>query len=242
MEHFENLVNNIETYKQQQDKEAKEIDNFLFKPLNLGNKGTGFLVYSKETIKETKIKDSNETLFEKHETIYKSCKDYKNIEKCNELNTYRYYYYCKIDYDNKKHATIIMMNPAFACSENMDPTISNIYEFLKRKNFTSFDIINLFPVRMPNADSLYDFINDLDLNKYNDKYKVFLKTILGQDQSQKVIIAAWGNKYHSKAKEIFKNNHDIKFKCFHKNNSGAPTHFGTRGFQSKYLNVDLESY
>lgn len=86
----------------------------LAKPMDLKN-GNGFLVYSGETIDNT----SNSELKHKYEN---ECKEIKNKT---EKNIYRYYYYEKFENDSTLHATIVMMNPAFADSVEPDNTIKN---------------------------------------------------------------------------------------------------------------------
>ena len=94
----------------------------LAKPMDLKN-GNGFLVYSGETIDNT----SNSELKHKYEN---ECKEIKNKT---EKNIYRYYYYEKLENNNPLHATIVMMNPAFADSEDPDNTIKNIEKYFTKQ-------------------------------------------------------------------------------------------------------------
>ena len=84
-----------------------------------------------------------------------------------------------------------MMNLAFADSVEPDNTIKNIENYLDNEKdailkhlpnihneFGSFDIINLYPIRMPKSEKLNEF---LELTKIEtEKYQKFVKEYLSK--------------------------------------------------------------
>lgn len=192
----------------------KEDGNYLSLPLK---EGDGFLVYSKETAEDT----SNKKLKQLYE------KTYTNI---NEKNIFRYYYYEKLDPNNCLHATVVMMNPAFADSEQPDDTIKNIESYLKDNKFGSFDIVNLYPIRMPKSAKLKDFLKETSTK--TKKYQKFVKEYLKKSSKENhIIIAAWGKYYHKEAEELFKDQ-DIKFYCYGLTKDACPKHFSKQSFSN----------
>lgn len=205
----------------------------LAKPMDLKN-GNGFLVYSGETIDNT----SNSELKHKYEN---ECKEIKNKT---EKNIYRYYYYEKLENNNPLHATIVMMNPAFADSEDPDNTIKNIEKYLNNEKdailkhlpnihneFGSFDIINLYPVRMPKSEKLNEF---LELTKIEtEKYQKFVKEYLSKIDKNHIVIAAWGDdkKDNELARKLFADL-DIKFYCYGLTKNGYPKHFSSLAYNN----------
>ena len=221
-------------------KQKEKIENLfsLFKisfadPIDLKN-GTGFLVYSDETIDNT----SNSELKHKYEN---ECKEIKNKT---ERNIYRYYYYEEFENDNPLHATIVMMNPAFADSVEPDNTIKNIEKYLNNEKdailkhlpnihneFGSFDIINLYPVRMPKSEKLNEF---LELTKIEtEKYQKFVKEYLSKIDKNHIVIAAWGDdkKDNELARKLFADL-DIKFYCYGLTKNGYPKHFSSLAYNN----------
>lgn len=199
--------------------------NIKFEPKKLENGYSGYILYSKCKIDD--IFDKNKkSLYEHFKYIYDNCKDFSNIKEENETYTYRYNYYLEYNKNAKNNATIIMANPAFAYSKKLDTTISNIITFFKaykKLEIKSFDIVNLYPVRMPKLDCLSCFNSFLDFEE--EKYHGLLKEYLEQkSNSGSILIAAWGKDYNVKAKEIFEDCL-IKFKAFQKTKDGAPVHF-----------------
>lgn len=221
-------------------KQKEKIENLLsmFKisfadPIDLKN-GKGFLVYSDETIDNT----SNSELKHKYEN---ECKEIKNKT---EKNIYRYYYYEKLENNNPLHATIVMMNPAFADSEDTDNTIKNIENYLDNEKdailkhlpnihnkFGSFDIINFYPIRMPKSEKLNEF---LELTKIEtEKYQKFVKEYLSKIDKNHIVIAAWGGdkKNNELARELFANL-GIKFYCYGLTKNGYPKHFSSLAYNN----------
>lgn len=202
-------------------------------PIDLKN-GTGFLVYSDETIDNT----SNSELKHKYEN---ECKEIKNKT---ERNIYRYYYYENFKNKKQLHATIVMMNPAFADSVEPDNTIKNIEKYLNNEKdailkhlpnihneFGSFDIINLYPVRMPKSEKLNEF---LELTKIEtEKYQKFVKEYLSKIDKNHIVIAAWGDdkKDNELARKLFADL-DIKFYCYGLTKNGYPKHFSSLAYNN----------
>lgn len=202
-------------------------------PIDLKN-GTGFLVYSDETIDNT----SNSELKHKYEN---ECKEIKNKT---ERNIYRYYYYENFKNKKQLHATIVMMNPAFADSVESDNTIKNIENYLNdeedailkhlpniHNEFGSFDIINLYPIRMPKSEKLNEF---LELTKIEtEKYQKFVKEYLSKIDKNHIVIAAWGGdkKDNELARKLFADL-DIKFYCYGLTKNGSPKHFSSLAYNN----------
>lgn len=220
--------------KQQKEKIENLLNMFkLSKPMDLKN-GKGFLVYSDETIDNT----SNSKLKHKYEN---ECKEIKNKT---EKNIYRYYYYEEFENNNPLHATIVMMNPAFADSVESDNTIKNIENYLDNEKdailkhlpnihneFGSFDIINLYPIRMPKSEKLNEF---LELTKIEtEKYEQFVKDYLRESDKNHIVIAAWGanKKDNELARKLFADL-DIKFYCYGLTKNGYPKHFSSLAYNN----------
>lgn len=221
-------------YSKQKEKIENLLNMFkLAKPMNLKN-GNGFLVYSDETIDNT----SNSELKYKYEN---ECNEIKNKK---EKNIYRYYYYEKFENDSPLHATIVMINPAFADSVEPDGTIKNIEKYLNNENdailkhlpnihnkFGSFDIINLYPIRMPKSEKLNEF---LELTKIEtEKYKQFVGNYLKESDKNHIVIAAWGGdkKDNELARKLFADL-DIKFYCYGLTKNGYPKHFSSLAYNN----------
>lgn len=202
-------------------------------PIDLKNR-KGFLVYSDETIDNT----SNSELKHKYEN---ECKEIKNKT---EKNIYRYYYYEKLENNNPLHATIVMMNPAFADSVEPDNTIKNIKNYLDNEKeailkhlpnihnkFGSFDIINLYPIRMPKSEKLNEFL-ELTKNE-TEKYQQFVRDYLKGSDKNRIVIAAWGGdkKDNELARKLFVDL-DIKFYCYGLTKNGYPKHFSSLAYNN----------
>lgn len=202
-------------------------------PIDLKDEN-GFLVYSKETIDNT----SNSELKHKYEN---ECKEIKNKT---ERNIYRYYYYEEFENDSTLHATIVMMNPAFADSVESDNTIKNIENYLDNEKdailkylpnihnkFGSFDIINLYPIRMPKSEKLNEFLG-LTKNE-TENYQQFVKEYLSKIDKNHIVIAAWGGdkKDNELAEKLFADL-DIKFYCYGLTKNGYPKHFSSLAYNN----------
>lgn len=208
----------------------KMLDNcgLSYTKTNLKN-SEGCLYYSKETVEDSDLKN-----------LYnEACKE---INKKVEKNIYRYYYYEKLEPNNPLHATIVMMNPAFADSKEADDTIKNIRKYLKNEkdgilkclpnihnNFGSFDIINLYPVRMPKSAKLVKFLKST--KSETEKYQKFVKNYLKENSKNCIVIAAWGSdkKDNELAQRLFKDL-NIKFYCYGLTKDGYPKHFSSLAY------------
>ena len=236
------LLELIEEYKNNHYGKEWCVSKYQFKPLQdisakkgkVREKRNGFLVYSSETIDNTK----NTKLSE----LYKK----SSIQKIKEKNIYRYFYYEQLEIKNKKsqQAIIVMMNPAYADSEKPDSTIKNVKKFLENnKDFSSFEILNLYPIRMPKSQNLSSFLNGSKEEKEN--YQNIVKDYL--NDTQKTIIVAWGAKLidNKEAMKIFKNLKKKLF-CYDTTINGYPRHFSPLSYphsiKIKNNNYDLIPY
>ena len=137
-----------------------------------------------------------------------------------------------------------MMNPAFADSVEPDNTIKNIKNYLNNEKdailkhlpnihnkFGSFDIINLYPIRMPKSEKLNEF---LELTKIETKkYQQFVGDYLRESDKNHIVIAAWGGdkKDNKLAKDLFADLH-IKYYCYGLTKNGYPKHFSSLAYNN----------
>lgn len=190
-------------------------------------KSKGYLLYSNDT--------ADDSLYNNE------CQEIRTKEK---RNIYRYYYYEKLENNNPLHATIVMMNPAFADSVEPDNTIKNIEKYLNNEKdailkhlpnihneFGSFDIINLYPIRMPKSEKLNEF---LELTKTEtENYQQFVRDYLKESDKNYIVIAAWGGdkKDNELAGKLFVNL-GIKFYCYGLTKNGYPKHFSSLAYNN----------
>lgn len=190
-------------------------------------KSKGYLLYSNDT--------ADDSLYDNE------CQEIRIKEK---RNIYRYYYYEKLENNSPLHATIVMMNPAFADSVEPDGTIKNIEKYLNNENdailkhlpnihnkFGSFDIINLYPIRMPKSEKLNEFLEQTKTETEN--YQQFVRDYLRESDKNHIIIAAWGGdkKNNELAGKLFANL-DIKFYCYGLTKNGCPKHFSSLAYNN----------
>lgn len=190
-------------------------------------KSKGYLLYSNDT--------ANDSLYNNE------CQEIRTKEK---RNIYRYYYYEKLENNNPLHATIVMMNLAFADSGEPDNTIKNIENYLDNEKdailkhlpnihnkFGSFDIINLYPIRMPKSEKLNEFLG-LTKNE-TENYQQFVKEYLSKIDKNHIVIAAWGGdkKDNELAEKLFADL-DIKFYCYGLTKNGYPKHFSSLAYNN----------
>ena len=137
-----------------------------------------------------------------------------------------------------------MMNPAFADSVEPDNTIKNIEKYLNNEKdailkhlpnihneFGSFDIINLYPIRMPKSEKLNEF---LELTKTEtENYQQFVRDYLKESDKNYIVIAAWGGdkKDNELAGKLFVNL-GIKFYCYGLTKNGYPKHFSSLAYNN----------
>lgn len=223
MTNFENVVKKINYFQTNKLKKIEPENGLIYAPLKCEDNKYGFLIYSTETLDNTENED-----------LKKLYKNYcKKIENMKERNVYRYYYYKKLDNNFSKHITIIMMNPAFADSEEPDDTIKNIEEYLNNghNEFGSYDIINLYPIRMPKSAKLDEFLKQTKAG--TEKYQNFVEEYLNIKNDNNIIVAAWGsNKKDNKvAKNLF-TELNIKFYCYGLTKDRYPKHFGSLAYNN----------
>ncbi len=190
-------------------------------------KSKGYLLYSNDT--------ADDSLYNNE------CQEIRTKEK---RNIYRYYYYEKLENNNPLHATIVMMNLAFADSVEPDNTIKNIENYLDNEKdailkhlpnihnkFGSFDIINLYPIRMPKSEKLNEFLG-LTKNEI-ENYQQFVKEYLSKIDKNHIVIAAWGGdkKDNELAEKLFADL-DIKFYCYGLTKNGYPKHFSSLAYNN----------
>lgn len=190
-------------------------------------KSKGYLLYSNDT--------ADDSLYNNE------CQEIRTKEK---RNIYRYYYYEKLENNNPLHATIVMMNLAFADSVEPDNTIKNIENYLDNEKdailkhlpnihnkFGSFDIINLYPIRIPKSEKLNEFLG-LTKNE-TENYQQFVKEYLSKIDKNHIVIAAWGGdkKDNELAEKLFADL-DIKFYCYGLTKNGYPKHFSSLAYNN----------
>lgn len=216
------------------DLENAHIKNIEPKDFDLKKGRTGFLIYSKETI------DNNTKLNDLYDKSYEDIK---------ERNIYRYYYYEKLKNEGILHATIIMMNPAFADSEKPDNTIKNIEKYIEKHNdgksqkIGSFDIVNLYPIRMPKSKKFKDFKKIMEKvpEKYQtnhnitENYRNFVKNYIEENLENRIIIAAWGSdkQDNDDAEKLFTST-NTKFYCYGLTTECYPKHFSSLSYNYFY--------
>lgn len=141
---------------------------------------------------------------------------------------------CKIQ-DKGESITVILMNPSYADEYNLDCTLYNVREYLTNKGFSDFEVLNIFPIRMPNSDKLTELMNKYDakgeIQELNQKY---IESVL--KKSNKVLVA-WGGKYHAKAKWMFDLLKDKELLAYGINSSNySPMHFASQVYNKNKSN------
>lgn len=208
------------------------------------NEKRGYILYSNIKIDQVLniYKKSEKAAFEADESKKTSKSKnitYKNLKDSGEDFIHRFYYYQEIVENNKPedkyHATIIMMNPAFAYSKQQDSTIDNIYNYLKSNNFKSFGIVNLSSIRTPSPKTLSKLVKQKSCNQYDKINREFIEYVLDNTQKNEhsVIIAAWGSdaKDNKTAKKFFENK-SYKLYCFGMTAEKFPKHFSPLSFNN----------
>ena len=214
------------------------------KKVDLASNKKGYIIYSdikidKSLYKYFDIDFSVKELVEEDKKSKSKNISYQELKAVGEDFVHRFYYYQEIiennKPENKYHATIIMMNPAFAYSKKQDSTIDNIYNYLKSNNFKSFEIINFSPIRTPSPNSLTKLKNIEKCNQYDEINRAFVETVLNkaQEDENNVIIVAWGGsqKDNKIAKKILKEK-SYKLYCFGMTSEKFPKHFSPLSFNN----------
>jgi len=143
-------------------------------------------------------------------------------------------YYLRYKFNNEKHKTItvIMQNPSYADETGLDATLNNLKNFLTTyysKNFSAFEVLNLFPIRTPYSNDLKNMLNSHDKQcKHRKKNEEIIKDYVNKSSH---ILLAWGGKYHEHAiKTIFPILKDKKLFVCDLNNDGSPLLFSPSAF------------
>ena len=152
-------------------------------------------------------------------------KKYELYEKFYDKHLFRYSLKCSL---GKKGKTIvvILMNPSFADEYHLDSTLCNVEKFLKEKtDYSEFCVLNIFPIRTPNSK---------DIKKKMEKYKKYQeennKYIINILKNSSDILVAWGSKYHSQAKWIFKFLKNKHVYAYNINKDDSPRHFAPQAY------------
>lgn len=88
--------------------------------------------------------------------------------------------------DGERTLVVIGINPSTATAEKFDHTISRVNGFLKKYNFDSFKMINIYPFRSTKPDMLPMM---LDSNIHKQNLIEIKKALHGAE----VILCAWGD-------------------------------------------------
>ena len=214
------------------------------KKVDLASNKKGYIIYSdikidKSLDKYLDIDLSAKELVEEDKKSKSKNISYQELKAVGEDFVHRFYYYQEIiennKPENKYHATIIMMNPAFAYSEKQDSTIDNIYAYFKSNGFKSFEIINFSPIRTPLPKVQSTLTKQESCNQYNEINRRFVEFVLdnAQKDENSVIIAAWGGnaKDNKTAKKFFENK-SYKLYCFGMTAEKYPKHFSPLSFSN----------
>ena len=197
--------------------------NISYTCVSLENPYKGYILYS--------AKDNLLDNFD--EKILCGYQDYENCKKQAETFKERYFYYQVLNNEkSNEHVVIIMMNPALACSNNIDDTIKNINKYLKNKKYKSFEIINLYPPRTPKPEDLKDVLAKQNFSKYHEIIKVYIT----KKKKNSKIVAAWGRNYHKVALGILKEmklNYEEDFYAYALNKEKDPRHFSNQAYNKK---------
>jgi len=183
--------------------------------------------------------------FIENEFINDKSKDYKDycdfgnipnkepIKKFYDNHLFRLSLKCKIQ-DKGEPITVILMNPSYADQHNLDGTLFNVKEYLASKGFSEFEVLNVFPIRMPNSDNLSGLMKKYDKNnEYQELNKKYIENTL---KKSKKVLVAWGGKYHSKAKWMFDLLKDKELLAYGINKHGSPTHFAPQVYNKNKSN------
>ena len=129
---------------------------------------------------------------------YIKCKDYAKIEAKGESYIKRYFLWNSLNNetstDNK--VTIILLNPAFACSDFLDDTLKRVKYLLENdlkqsKIYSSFAVLNLTSIRQPKSGVLPILLEKFQPQEDDKKFiKEYIKANINSNMDY---ILAWGN-------------------------------------------------
>ena len=97
-------------------------------------------------------------------------------------NRYRY----ALGTKGKRTLYCIGINPSTATPENYDKTMEKVRNVSRRKDFDSFIMLNIYPLRSTDPDNLPE-------NPDMSEHKRNVKAILGLIKNKSVVWTAWGN-------------------------------------------------
>lgn len=171
--------------------------------------------------------------FGKTRSVYKE----NVIKKFYDKHLFRKSLICKISDKGNKSIVVLLMNPSYADKNSLDSTLNNVSKYLEQRGYAKFEVLNIFPIRMPNSNNVDGLMEKYDKNgdyqKENDEY---IKSVLGNNKNKNILIA-WGSKYHKHAQwvlkflEVLKNKNLYVYKPLNKDYS--PSHFAPQVY-NKY--------
>ncbi len=177
MTNFEDVIENIDKFKEINKLNDKETENgLIYARLKCEEHNYGFMIFSKEEYNKSKIEKFSKT-------------SKKHFEKYPQHH--RFYFYEKLNGD-KNNIIFILYNPSYATPEVNDPTINNCIKLANENNFSTIEILNIYSERNPNIKNLEDENNDLNIQ--------FINQLLNKRETS-IIVLAWGNKYIPKELE-----------------------------------------
>lgn len=107
----------------------------------------------------------------------------------------RLYYFCRFNNnkENKGLLTYILLNPSTANHYTLDQTARNCYNIALNRDYDSFYIINLYTLRSPKREFLYQ-----NLPNDNNDMAIIEKVV----KKSKNIVLAWGSDYNYPDKKV----------------------------------------
>mgnify|MGYP004487088893 CR=1 FL=1 len=136
------------------------------------------------------------------------------------------------------------INPSTATAEKSDPTISRIDTYSKKYGYDSFKMLNIYPLRATNSDSL-PMMPDNEIHKQN------IREIKAALNNASAVLCAWGNLIFKRQylKDYFGNiaeiicNSQIPTYCLGITKSGNPRHpLARMKMPDKLVNFDIGTY
>ena len=168
---------------------------------------------------------------------------------------------CKLkDKKDKKDKimTVILMNPSYANNNGLDDTLLHVKEFMEKVNqagnkdyqYSSFVVLNVFPIRTAKSECLLFLLNKYDTDKKYCKYN--LEYIKDKISAGGDFLLAWGANYHNTEqtqtilKELKQHKKAQKF-VYHlnKGKEKSPSHFTSQVYYKirneglKLIKVDI---
>ena len=153
---------------------------------------------------------------------------------------FRFYLYHKFNNNNGDNITVVLMNPSYADETGLDGTLNNVKNLLNEKYskiYSSFEVLNLFPIRNPENNELKAYLEKHDPQSINqNENKKIIEKYLKKSNN---VILAWGSDYHNDAKWFFPLLKNKKLYVFYKlNEDSTPKHFSPRIFNDKNIKDD----